>query len=228
MNMMTNPSDSDVDRRRAEELEQANAVLEQWMDLRSGAPLWSDAAPLTDQARRTDTNGLNPVKWTSDQRRKLAKACFDDFVETQEGWKVVPNRYKLGAVQLDVGDREGRPGFFWTPGIPVIIITSLDTRSPRFVAGEREAMAVVYVTDQSRQRVDRKTGIEWDVMDDRRFDGLLGPCRYFPTFVRADEALTELRRAVATCQRWMSNSAERRDPVQSVTISDFTADPDVF
>lgn len=226
-NMITNASDSDISRRDAEQVEEATAVLEMFADPETLFPRW-EGLPLRDQARRLDLNGANPFKWTKDQQRKLSHLLFDQFVQDAGGeWTVLPNKYKLGAVQLYTGDRGGRPSFFPIPGVPVIVFTTLDTRSPRYVAGECEALAVVYMTTETREREDRKTGITWEVMDDRRFDGIIGVLKYYDTAEAADEARVELQRAVNALSRSVSGTAERTDPVR-YAVSDVTVEPDVF
>lgn len=95
--------------------------------------------------------------------------------------------FAIDRVTIDTTD-----GWSGKPGCPQILFVQLPPSSVNFIAGEREAVALVYDTPADG-RVGRVPGKVFSLDYE---DLILGVCRSFPTDMAAVNAAKELRRAI--------------------------------
>lgn len=221
------PSDSDVDRNASEAVDQAAAVIEQYVDVANKAPFHAISMDRLAWDLTLD-DGYDPenaehMENSMEIVKKLVKERCQNRL-TKQGDQVLL-------------DFEGElVGPYWlTRDFPSIMFCTLDPKDEllRMHAPDRNArmrgMAVYYdpALVGDRSYLDKRTE-EWcDKPDAYDPDGYVAICRVFYGLPELKEAKRELQRAINTIVRTkLTDSAIEPDPIRTLDIEQDDRDTD--
>ena len=207
---MNTARNSDVARFDVEQLDEAKAVLDCYVESADpGMPgRFADQGMVRDQARRLEASSGIPFTMSVKKvQRALKRNATDaDLV--------------IDRVSMWVGETDGRPAFLSYPETPQIVFAALNRLSPNFRRGEREAFACYYTPfNRVREFTDRYTNVTYTAASDFYEGGYLGIVKWFGTCEEAFDAAAELKSAVETFQRDVTDSACEAD-VSDVELDD--------
>ena len=238
-------TDSDIDRRAADRLDEAVAIISQYVDPANfHLPLWDSVSVQTNvvELQRLQAKGVPNA--TSQAERKFRKLLKDNCVDPD---------LRLGRVQL-AQEIDDRPSFLGYPDDPQLVFAALSTNSGRYVAGEREAFVAYFsplVSDMRKEPMihpatgephwlpwgqrfftDRMPDTDgspkvWLTSNDFDANSYVGVIRWFHTVEVAEEELNRCRYAMSVLTTDWSGTAQTADPVR-YAVSPAQAQPEVF
>lgn len=208
-------SNSDLDRNVGEALDQAEAILERYVNPEDLTPVF-EVNPDSIIASYSEQNRVPTSQALGMYQSGLKSLCTGERT-----------RFDGGRVSLDLDGLAG--GRTWSvPGpvrssnekgedftdhdlvIPQVVFCSLSLDSAMFVAGEVEAVAVHYLPGtRVVTKIRQRDGVPYQVSDDYVEGGYLGIAAIFPSAFAAKDARDELVSAVRTYGR---ESASALDP----------------
>lgn len=188
---MYNPaSDTDIDRRYVEELDEAEAILSRYVAVDSMTPV--HIVSLDAMARERATN--HPAL---DHTSAHDVALVFGKIQAVLKERCVAEITRLDRVHLDLTGEHGNRA--WAADVPAIVFCNLTSQDTLFVPGRQQALAVYFdPTMAGFVTATARNGQVYSKPNVYSPDGYVAIVGSFGSTAEANEAQAELRRAVTT------------------------------